>query len=64
MVYDLAKAYGALDDKDNFRPEPKTHKKLSGARMTPEFVTDLTKVVKEIPSKSMRKIGKDMRTIR
>ncbi|CAE1325613.1 unnamed protein product [Acanthosepion pharaonis] len=57
MFYDFAKAYGASDDKDNLRPECKTHKKQSGATRTPEFVAD---VVKENPRKSMRKIAKEM----
>ena len=57
MVYDLAKAYEASDDKENFRPERKIHKKRSGAIRTPEFVVDVIEIVKENPSKSIRKIA-------
>ena len=64
MVYDLAKAYEASDDKENFRPERKTHKKRSGAIRTPKFVADVVEIVKENPSKSMRKIAKEMGTSR
>ena len=64
MVFDLAKAYEASDDKENFRPEHKTHKKRSGAIRTPEFVADVVGIVKENPRKSIKKITKEMGTIR
>ena len=64
MVYDLAKAYEASDEKENFRPERKTYKKRSGAIRTPEFVADIVEIVKENPSKSIRKIAKEMGTSR
>ena len=63
IVYDLAKAYEASDDKENFRPECKTHKH-SGAIRTPKFVVNVVKIVKENPSKSIRKIAKEMGTSR
>ena len=53
--------YEASDDKENFRPECKTHMKRSGAIRTPEFVTDV-EIVKENPSKSIWKIAKEMGT--
>ena len=60
MVYNLAKAYEASGDRENFRPERKTHKKRSGTIRTPEFVADVVEIVKENPSKSIRKIAKEM----
>ena len=59
MVYDLAKAYEASDDKENFRPE---RKKRSDAIRTPEFVADVVEIVKENPSKSIRKIAEKLGT--
>lgn len=61
MVYGLAKAYGASNEKDNFRPERKTHKKRSGVT---EFVAEVAEVVKKNPIKRMRKIAKEMGTSR
>lgn len=37
MKYDLTKSYGASDDEDHFRSEPKSHKKCSGM-MEPVFI--------------------------
>ena len=53
MVYNLAKACEASDDKENFSLECKTHMKHSGAIRTSEFVADIVEIVKENPSKSM-----------
>lgn len=61
MVYDFVKVYGASDGKDDFRLECKIHKKRSGTTRTPKFIV---KVVKENPSKSMKKIAKEMCTRR
>lgn len=47
MVYNLAKKYGASDDKDTFEPERKIHKKRSRAAMMSEFVADNVDVVKK-----------------
>ena len=62
MVYDLAKVYEASNDKENFRPDRKTHKKRSGAIRTSEFVADIVEIVKENSSKS--KIAKEVGTSR
>ena len=59
MVYDLAKTYEASDDKENIRPECNAHK-CSDAIRTPEFVAKVVKIVKENPSKSIRKISKEI----
>ena len=64
MAYDYAKAYEASDDKENFRPKCKTHKKRYGAIRTPEFVANVIEIVKENPSKSTRKIAEEMGTSR
>ena len=64
MVYDLAKAYEASDNKENLRPERKTHKKCSDAIRTPEFVANVVKIVVENFSKSIRKIAREMGTSR
>lgn len=61
MVYDLAKAYIASDDKE---PEHKTHMKHPGTTRMPEFVTNISEVVKKNPSKRMKKIAKEMGTHR
>ena len=63
MVYDLAEAYEASDDKENFRPKRKTHKERSGAIWTPEFAADV-EIVKGYPNKSIREIAKEMGTSR
>ena len=63
MVYNLAKTYEASDNKGNFRQEYKTHNKYSGAIRTPRFVVDV-EIIKENPSKSIRKIAKKMGTSR
>ena len=55
MVYDLAKAYEASDNKENFRPECKTHKKHSGAIRTPKFVADVVEIVNENSSKKKQR---------
>ena len=60
----LRRQYEASDNKENFRPECKTPKKRSGAIRTPEFVADVVEIVKENPSKSIRKITKEMGTSR
>ena len=60
MVYDLAKAYAASDEKDNFTPHHKAHKKRSDVIRTSDFVEDVAEVVKEDPSKSMRKIAMEV----
>ena len=64
MVYDLAKTYEASDNKVDFWPEYKVYKKYSGAIRTPEFVADVVKIIKENPSKSIRKIAKEIGTSR
>lgn len=40
IIYDIANVYGALDNKDNFSPECKTHKKRSITTRTPVFVAE------------------------
>lgn len=51
MFYNLAKAFRTSNDKGNFSPERKTHKKPYGATKTTYFDAEITEVVK----KSMRK---------
>lgn len=55
MVYNLAKVYVYSDDKNNLKPERKTHKEQSGATSTLKIITSVAEVIKENLSKNYQK---------
>ena len=50
MVYGLAKAYEASDNKENFMPERKTHKKRPGGH--PSLLPMLSRLSRRTPAKA------------